>query len=151
MKLLLARYLGDFWQRMYPSCLSVCPAAALSRQFHSVARRLLLRLAADHTSGDGEIILGKRLKIIDMVCSKSMERVVATLVPACQVQRGDASAWSPHRSGVDNAQKRLIIMLGSVPSMPHAWLTRRGTAFSLAPSVMYRTQARAVEAEDRTQ
>ena len=42
--------LGDFWQRISLSCGSICPAAALSLQLHSVAMRLLLRLAADQTS-----------------------------------------------------------------------------------------------------
>ena len=54
--------LGDFRQRIYASRLSVCPAAALSPQLHSVAMRLRLCLAAAQTSGARrKIILGKRL------------------------------------------------------------------------------------------
>jgi hypothetical protein len=63
--------LGDFRQIIYPSRLSVCPAAALSLQLHSVAMRLsLLGWSSDtplpltkHPAPYGKIILGKRPRV----------------------------------------------------------------------------------------
>jgi hypothetical protein len=64
---------------MYASRLSVCPAAALSRQLHSVAMRLVLRLAADQTSGARrQIILGKRLTRIiheSLYCDRHLHAI----------------------------------------------------------------------------